>query len=56
MSDYFTPAALAQKLEISVRTLGRWRVQGRGPRAITIGRVVRYSHDAVAAWEAANAK
>lgn len=56
MSDFLAPEALAQKLGISVRTLARWRVQGRGPKAITLGRVVRYAQEDVTEWRAANAK
>lgn len=44
----------ADKLEISRRTLPVWRVQGRGPRHIKVGRLVRYDEAEVDAWLDAN--
>ncbi|WP_366139070.1 helix-turn-helix domain-containing protein [uncultured Rhodoferax sp.] len=40
-------AALAS---VSRRTLPVWRVQGKGPKFIKIGRLVRYSEADVIAW------
>lgn len=44
----------ADLLSISRRTLPVWRVQGKGPKFIKIGKLVRYEHTEVAAWKEAN--
>ena len=41
---------LANRLGISVHALRRWRFEGRGPRYIHIGRLVRYRPADVEAW------
>ena len=46
--------ATADRLDISQRTLPVWRVQGRGPRHIKVGRLVRYDEAEVNAWLEAN--
>lgn len=35
----------AEYLQVSPGTLRNWRVDGHGPRASTVGRVVRYHRD-----------
>jgi hypothetical protein len=41
---------LAQQLNVTVHALRRWRTEGRPPRFIKIGRLVRYRPEDVAAW------
>jgi excisionase family DNA binding protein len=43
-------AEVAELLGVPVATLYRWRYLGQGPRGYRIGRHVRYSRAAVAAW------
>lgn len=49
-TDLFTPTELAEYLNISPRTLIRWRNERRGPDWIRVGRVVRYRRQDVEAW------
>ena len=44
---------LARRLEVSRRTLERWRVEGGGPPFLKVGRGVRYDDNDLAAWIAA---
>jgi excisionase family DNA binding protein len=37
-----TPAQVAERLGIAVRTLETWRYRGRSPRYIRVGKHVRY--------------
>lgn len=46
----------AARMNISHRTLPVWRVQGRGPRFIKIGKLVRYDEADVDAWLEANTR
>ena len=49
-----TPADVAAMLGVSARTLGEWRFTGDGPEFVKIGSIVRYPHDALTDWMAAN--
>ncbi len=44
----------ADMLNVSRRTLPVWRVQGRGPKFIKIGKLVRYERTEIEAWILAN--
>ncbi|MFB9655061.1 helix-turn-helix transcriptional regulator [Microbacterium imperiale] len=44
------PDTLADRLGTTERNLSEWRITGRGPRYIRIGRSVRYRPEAVDAW------
>lgn len=44
----------ADMLGISRRTLPVWRVQGRGPKFVKIGKLVRYDRTELDAWIMAN--
>lgn len=46
--------ALAIRLGASERALAEWRITGRGPKFIRVGRRVRYRPEAVDAWLLAN--
>lgn len=48
---YLAPVALAQRWQLSTRTLERLRKSGKGPRFFRVGRAVRYCLDDIAAFE-----
>lgn len=50
LDSLISPATLADRLGTTERTLGEWRVNGRGPAFIRVGRGVRYRPEAVDAW------
>lgn len=54
MDRHLTEHELAERLRLSVRTLQRWRWQGKGPAYLKLGRRVVYRLADVEAWEAAN--
>ena len=45
---------LAEHLELSPRTLERWRHQGTGPPWLEIGGRIRYDPTDIAKWKAAH--
>ena len=45
-----TPLDLSDRLQVPVRTLDQWAYQGKGPRAIRVGRHRRYLPEDVEAW------
>ncbi|WP_341871910.1 helix-turn-helix domain-containing protein [Holophaga foetida] len=45
-----SPKTTAAFLECSTWTLAEWRCSGTGPRFIKVGRLVRYSQEALDAW------
>jgi predicted DNA-binding transcriptional regulator AlpA len=51
-SKGMTEAQVAAMLNISPRTLQAWRLQGRGPEYMKLGRAVRYDRRVVDAWMA----
>ena len=50
-SPYLTVDDLAERYQIPVSTVRYWRLNGLGPKAVKIGRFVRYKPDYVLAWE-----
>lgn len=44
------PAAVSHYLGVPITTLYRWRVSGKGPRAIKTGKHLRWRPDDVEAW------
>jgi excisionase family DNA binding protein len=44
------PDTLARRLGTKRRTVDEWRITGKGPAFIRIGRSVRYAPEAVDAW------
>lgn len=46
--------ALARRISVSIHTVRQWRVQGRGPEYVKIGRCVRYKESAVEEFLAQN--
>jgi hypothetical protein len=49
-SPYMTQHAAAVFLGLSPRTLERFRVEGRGPSFLKLGRRVAYSRDDLVRW------
>ena len=50
LPDFSTRPELAGFASISVQTLARWAVEGKGPRITKLGGAVRYAKADVAAW------
>lgn len=42
-NSLLTDVQAAERLGLAVKTLRNWRVSGRGPRFIRLGRAVRYA-------------
>jgi predicted DNA-binding transcriptional regulator AlpA len=53
--ELVTDRELAEMGVASVRTLQTWRLLGRGPRYVKVGRAVRYRIADIEAWLAARA-
>ncbi|WP_314324192.1 helix-turn-helix domain-containing protein [Paenarthrobacter ilicis] len=47
------PQELSARLGIPVATVYSWRVNGKGPRAMRVGKYLRYRMADVLAWEEA---
>jgi Helix-turn-helix domain len=47
---YVPEAETAEALNVSVRTLRKWRREGIGPSYVKFGRQIHYSLDGRAAW------
>jgi hypothetical protein len=50
LDSLVSPATLAERLGTTERSLSEWRITGRGPKYIRVGRGVRYRPEAVDAW------
>jgi excisionase family DNA binding protein len=48
--ELLTQQQLADELQVSVRTLERWRQEGTGPAFIRVGRSPRYRRSDIDAW------
>ena len=48
---HLKPEEVAQRLRTSVGTLSNWRMQGRGPKYIKLGRKILYPLREVEAFE-----
>jgi predicted site-specific integrase-resolvase len=48
------PADVAQRLGKTIRTLTRWRAEGRGPEFIRVEGEIRYPEHELTAWLTAN--
>lgn len=51
---FYDETALAERWNISVRTLRGWRLQKKGPEYVKFGRTVRYSIDTIIEYEKSN--
>ena len=54
MERLLETVAAAHLLNCQPQTLHRWRHEGRGPRYIKVGRLVRYSEEQLQEWVKAN--
>ncbi|MGO4383402.1 helix-turn-helix transcriptional regulator [Specibacter sp. RAF43] len=50
LDSLVAPVTLAERLGTTERSLSEWRIKGRGPKFIRVGRSVRYRPEAVDAW------
>jgi len=50
LETLITAAALAQRLDTTERNLSEWRITGRGPKYMRVGRRAMYAPDAVDEW------
>ena len=50
LNEYLNEKEVAQIYNLSVTTLRKWRLLGRGPRFVKLGRSVRYSAADLAGW------
>jgi excisionase family DNA binding protein len=48
--ELLTQQQLADELQLSLRTLERWRQQGTGPAFIQVGRSPRYRRSDINTW------
>lgn len=51
-----TEKEVAQQLHLSIETLRKWRVLGKGPAYCKVGSLVRYSQSAIQSWLEARMK
>lgn len=50
MPELLTSKEVARMLRVSESTLSRWRDSGTGPRFLTLGGIIRYTHEDVARY------
>jgi excisionase family DNA binding protein len=50
MSSLMTEDEVSKRLNVSVASLRRWRLQGRGPVFLKVGALVRYRPEDLEAW------
>lgn len=48
--EYLSPAELARELRVPVSTVYAWRTKSQGPRAIRVGKHLRFARSEVARW------
>ncbi len=53
MSSLMTEDEVSKRLNVSVASLRRWRLQNRGPAFLKVGALVRYRPEDLEAWLAA---
>ena len=53
MSSLMTDDEVSKRLNVSVASLRRWRLQGRGPAFLKVGALVRYRPEDLETWLAA---
>lgn len=54
--QHLTPGDLAIREQVPIKTVYMWNYKGSGPKALSIGRHVRYRLADVLAWEASRVK
>jgi excisionase family DNA binding protein len=50
MVNLMTEQEVSKRLNVSVASLRRWRLLGRGPRFLKVGSLVRYQAEELDAW------
>ena len=53
MQNFLTEQEVSKRLNISVATLRRWRLEKRGPMFVKVGSLVRYRPEDLDSWVAA---
>lgn len=53
MTKLLSPAEVADELGVKLRTLYAWKLRGEGPAYTKVGRLLRYSRQAVDAYKRA---
>ena len=53
MNSFLTEQEVSKRLNVSVATLRRWRLEKRGPMFVKIGSLVRYRPEDLESWVAA---
>lgn len=48
---YLTEIEVAERMQISLKTLRRWRLERRGPAYRKFGSLVRYGEEELMQWE-----
>lgn len=48
--DYLTEAQLSERINVSLSTLRRWRLENRGPKFRKLGSLVRYGEYDLTQW------
>ncbi len=49
-SEFYSPQELADYLDYPLATIRKWRAEGTGPKAIRLGRRLRYRKAEVERW------
>ena len=52
MQSFLTEQEVSKRLNISVATLRRWRLEKRGPMFVKVGSLVRYRPEDLDSWVA----
>jgi excisionase family DNA binding protein len=50
MLTLMTEVELSERLNVSLASLRRWRLEGRGPRFVKVGSLVRYRPEDLDEW------
>jgi excisionase family DNA binding protein len=50
MLPLMTEVELSERLNVSLASLRRWRLEGRGPRFVKVGSLVRYRPEDLDEW------
>ncbi len=53
MQSFLTEQEVSKRLNVSVATLRRWRLEKRGPMFVKVGSLVRYRPEDLDSWIAA---
>ena len=51
ITPHFTPQTRAERVGLPVKTIYKWRSEGKGPRGFRAGKHLRYRLEDIEAWE-----